>query len=504
MGNNISTNKNVVVPEGLASKEELLERLSEAEQPLSLEQLIQILGSTVKHDDINKAITFLTMLLTYTEEDQINLGFLAESSTGKSYIPLELAWYFPKDDVIKLGYASPTSFFHDYGEVLKDPVNNRVIIHIDLHRKILIFLDQPHDQLLQRLRSLLSHDDKQIVLKITDRREKSGLRTKTVVVKGFPTVIFCSAKFKLQDQEKTRLLLLSPEISQEKLRESLALKIERESDRESFYERMNEDPERQLLQYRVWMVRRENIKYVKIPEELRAKIYNQFLEDHKHLIPRHQRDISRLLAIIKGFALLNFMHREKIEDTIIVNDEDVEVGFRLYYQVSEANELGLSPEIYNIYVKIKPYFENNERKSLTIMDFQRAYHEQFHKPIGYDYAKLILKDLTSVGVLVEFPDPNDRRFKRFTLPEIYESQVWGIQKTEQKKLPHTANSHISQPETERLIETLRGKFDSGTELDFEVLAEQLGLSEQEANSLFWQLVNEGKLGRDSSGYWRWV
>ncbi|MCX8178070.1 MAG: hypothetical protein N3F10_07250, partial [Candidatus Bathyarchaeota archaeon] len=85
---------------------------------LTVEDVIDILGSTVKHDDQNKAITFLTMLLTYTDQDQINIGFLAESSSGKSYIPLELSAYFPEEDVVKFGYASPTAFFHDYSTLM--------------------------------------------------------------------------------------------------------------------------------------------------------------------------------------------------------------------------------------------------------------------------------------------------------------------------------------------------------------------------------------------------
>lgn len=161
------------------------QNLKERDKPLSIDELTEILGSTVRHDDVSKAITFLTMLLTYTEEDQINLGFLAESSTGKSYIPLELSWYFPKEDVLKTGYTSPTAFFHDWGTLLPDPGDQRdveddkkrKITHIDLYQKILIFLDQPHDQLLQRLRSLLSHDEKQIIVKITDRSQDREQRT---------------------------------------------------------------------------------------------------------------------------------------------------------------------------------------------------------------------------------------------------------------------------------------------------------------------------------------
>ena len=56
------------------------------------------------------------------------------------------------------------------------------IIVMDLHHKTLTFIDQPHDVWLQRLRPLLSRNRKTLVAKITDRRERSGLRTKTVLI----------------------------------------------------------------------------------------------------------------------------------------------------------------------------------------------------------------------------------------------------------------------------------------------------------------------------------
>jgi len=414
------------------SKEELITRLKDLERSISIDELLEILGTTVKHDDENKAITFLANLLTFTEEDQINIGFLAESSTGKSYIPLELSWYFPKEDVIKLGYASPTAFFHDWGIQLPDPSDKRdvedkdrrKITHIDLHQKILIFLDQPHDQLLQRLRSLLSHDEKQIIVKIADRREKSGLRTKTMIIEGYPTVLFCTAKFTMQEQEKTRLLLLSPEVDQEKLRETIALKIDKESDRQAFQKRMEEDPRRAFLAHRVWAVKGENIKYIKISEELRGQINEQFLGKHEFLAPRQQRDITRLLAIIKGHALLNYMQRERIEDSIFVNLEDVQVGFMLYSSVSEANELGLSPEVYAVFQKLKPHIENFEN-GITRKDFQKLYYQEFHKVIGQEATVNILKVWASVGIVIEQPDPNDRRVLRYMCPDMggYTSQT---------------------------------------------------------------------------------
>ena len=134
---------------------------SPEEKPYSIERLAKVLGSTIRHDDANKVITVLTMLLTYTTEDQINLGFLADSSTCKSYIPIEIATgYFPKEDVLLTGYASNQSYFHDtQSETTKLP-NGKTAFRIDLQKKILVWLDQPHTKLLERLRPLLSHDRK--------------------------------------------------------------------------------------------------------------------------------------------------------------------------------------------------------------------------------------------------------------------------------------------------------------------------------------------------------
>jgi hypothetical protein len=457
-------------------------------KPLTVDGVVEILGSTVKYDDENKAITFLVMLLTFTDEDQTNLGFLAESSTGKSYIPLELSWYFPKEDVIKLGYASPTAFFHEYGIPLPDPNDRRdvedqkkrKIIHVDLRQKILIFLDQPHDQLLQRLRSLLSHDERDIILKITDKRERHGLRTKTVVIEGYPTVIFCTAKFSMADQEKTRLLLLSPEVNQEKLREAIALKIERESDREGFCKRMMEDPQRKFLASRIEFIKTAHIKYVKIPEELREKINRQFLEDHKYLIARHQRDVSRLLAIIKGHALLNYMHRERIADSIVVNLEDVEAGFKLYYAVSEANELGLSPEIYNVFKRIK---NDITKDGITINDFQKLYYNEFHKPLGSKRSTEILDILSATGLLIEKADPNDKRVKRFHLSEIYSPALGG-----NKPIPPTEGEYSLDSTIQTLspgVQKIASIYETAPTVENDVNADLGTVQLQDLKAVYW-------------------
>ena len=85
-------------------------------------------------------------------------------------------------------------------------------------------------------------------------------------------------------------------------------------------------------------------------EDSENRVCTRFVEEHGgKLIPRHQRDIARLIALIKACALLNCFTREKLSDNRIkATDEDLENGFRLYNVIALPNELGISPEIYDI------------------------------------------------------------------------------------------------------------------------------------------------------------
>ena len=74
-----------------------------------------------------------------------------------------------------MGTVLQQPFFHEQGEYDKQKNS----IKIDLSRKIIIFLDQPHTALLERLRPLLSHDEKEMQSKITDKGYQGGNKTKT-------------------------------------------------------------------------------------------------------------------------------------------------------------------------------------------------------------------------------------------------------------------------------------------------------------------------------------
>ena len=381
-------------------------------KPMDSDELSEIIGLTIKQDVENKIVAFLCQLSAYTESAQFNVSFNAPSSTGKSYIPTEVARLFPQKDVLELAQCSPTAFFHDFGEWDE----KRKMSIVDLSRKIIIFLDQPHNDLLARLRPVLSHDKKEIMNKITDKSQKMGLRTKTILIKGFPAVIFCSAGVKIDEQEGTRFILLSPETSQEKLREGISEKIRKEVDPEAYRQWLESNPERKLLKDRIKAIARAKIKDVKIANQ--EELERIFLKEKVMLKPRHQRDIGRLINIIKTFALLNLWFREREGDLIISSETDIQEGVKLWAKIAESQDYNLPPFIYDLYKEIILTAWNEKdagnisgiKLGLTRQEIIKKYYEAYRRPLQvWLLRQQILPMLESAGLISQEKDPNDAR-----------------------------------------------------------------------------------------------
>lgn len=400
---------------------------------LTIEELADILSLTIKEDKENKVATFLCQLSAFTEDSQFNVLFNAPSSSGKSYIPLEIANLFPKEDVIKIGNCSPTAFFHEQGDY--DKATNTTTVNLE--RKILIFLDMPHTQLLEKLRSLLSHDEKEMVSKITDKSEKGGNRTKTVVLRGYPSVIFCSAGFNIDEQESTRFLLLSPESTHEKIEQAIDQTISRASDLESYENWLNADNRRNLLKERVVEIKRAHVGDIRIssPDLVREL----FMQDKVNLKARDQRDIKRFISLIKSVALLNHWWREQTQTGIIANEEDISQAHTIWKKISIPQEYNLSPYIYDLYKEIivplwkdkkvevmNDEFNLNKHYGVSRQEILQRYYD-IHKRMldGYKFRTEILRVLEISGLITQEQDVNDKR-KWLVLPSVETEEEYSV------------------------------------------------------------------------------
>jgi hypothetical protein len=414
-----------------------IELTEDLTKEISWNEVASILSTSIKKDYVPKLITFSGMLLAQTNKDQLNIGFQAESAAGKSYIPFEIASYFPPNEIIKIASASPTAFYHRGG--IWDESRKAQVC--DLENKIVIFSDQPGFQLIEKIRSVLSKDDKELTYWITDKNRSGANRTKTIIIKGFASFFFCTAKTDPDEQEKTRLILLSPEIDQDKLYESLELAALRNADIDEYRKLIEQDPKRKWLIDRILAIRQLGIREIIVPDKGRT-VFERFIREHKNLIARYQRDFPRIFSFIKAHALLNCFNRERLTNsksgTIVATDTDIDAGFTLYKEIEESNELGLSPYIYRIYKQvIEP--ELNPINGLSRKDIRSKYFSVFHKFLQPKFEDAVIAQIEAAGLIQQEPDPEDRR-KLLVLP----SPKNDTEKT--KYIPHDSGYSSEKPD----------------------------------------------------------
>ena len=238
------------------------------------EFLVRSIKKTVKCEDALIRQVLYTGFSTYVEDDPINLGILAPTSEGKTYAITESLQYFPDEDVLYIGQMSPKVLVRQKGilidnkssqpiedkiqelrtkykdlvkkrgkltlkdkdekenlndeidqvdEKMKELFNNSKTL-IDLRGKILVFLEPPQHELWNLLKPILSHDKKEIEFPFVDKTANSNAETKDVVVRGWPSCIFCSAKdeskWEIWNEIKSRILVTSPNMVTKKYEES--------------------------------------------------------------------------------------------------------------------------------------------------------------------------------------------------------------------------------------------------------------------------------------------
>lgn len=394
-----------------------LESYAIPQTELSVEDLNRILGKTIKEDDINKMTTFLSILSMYTSESQINITFNAPSSTGKSYIPIEIAKLFPQEDLIQLGYVSPTAFFHDQGTFNED-LNQ---ITIDFHQKTIIFLDQPNSALLERLRPILSHDKDEILVKITDKNLKGGNKTKNVLIKGYPVTVFCTANTHTDEQEITRTILLSPETTQEKLKSGIENRMQYESNKKLYKNILDQDSDRNELKKRILAIKYSGIKNVIVKDW--ENVSRSFISSQTTLKPHHQRDAMKVMQLISSLALLNLWNRTQIDDeTIEASSGDVDQALRIWKQLSQAQDLEIPPYVIDFLCKVISLYTNAPTAEEIIInrkDLIKKYKSVYDEIISpKNLTKKYIEPLVEAGILEEIKSFSDGRIKDYILTDF--------------------------------------------------------------------------------------
>lgn len=391
----------------------------------TLEEVAEVLSLTIKYDDENKLITFLCMLSAYTHDSQINVSFNAPSSSGKTYMTREVAKLFPDVDKIELSGASPTSFYH--GEGILDEKRKAKIV--PLSRKILIFYEQPNPELQKRLRSVMSHDNWEAQYRITNKSSGSN-KAELIILEGFPATIFCSAGLRLDEQEATRAILLSPQVTDAKIQQGVHLQSLRGSNSSDFDRKLNQEPNRLALMDRIVAIKREEVDSIIIPDP--GVLEDRFRDVITRYKPRHMRDLDHLQKLIKVTALLNVWHRRQSDGTVVASEGDIDQAFALWTPLCESQELNVPPMLLNFYKEYIVAAYNEKRTNpefeipmsegyigLSSEDLSRYYYRQEEASLNNEnLRKQILPQLEGCGLIVLKQPPEGDRRSRHIFPQL--------------------------------------------------------------------------------------
>ncbi|MFC1507202.1 hypothetical protein ACFLQ6_09065 [Thermoproteota archaeon] len=410
-------------------KDKILKVLREAnENPL--EFLDKVLEKTIKHDKMHRRLSLLTNLSAYGP-NPLNVILKAETTTGKSWIMIQTAKLFPEEDVMKYCDASPKAFYWKYGKQKckehGDPCPEKCkaekIKIISFKHKILMFLDQPNDQLLQVMKPLLSHDDRTLIRIVTDPTRKGTNKTIEVHLQDWPSLCFASCQQQTDPETASRAFIISPDDSQEKVDQVLHFITLKEKDHQKWKQEYENDQEVIIAKQMIREIKTLATSYKEIQiekpyiEELEEKFKKEF-----PTCPRSMRAFPQLLALIDAVALLNHKNRTKTECEdgslkITSTLEDEKAALEILNYFLEGLKYGLSTAVVDFYKRIaRPLLKEQEvaRKK----DFAKRYRDVKGRYSGpRQIQRYYLNPLLDVGLLNEEKDRDDNRFMVYTLNE---------------------------------------------------------------------------------------
>ena len=384
-------------------------------EEMSVEDIASVLDLTIKHDFISKTVTFLAMTLAYTESDQLNIMFNAASSTGKTYICTEVGKLFPKQDVKDFSKTTPTAFYYSKEFSRIDEKTGQR--YIDLERINLIFSELPDTKLQENLRSLLSHDSKRTPFALTNKNKNGRNAADEGYILGFPSVFFCSANMKIDEQEQTRCLILSPETTREKLMASIDENITKNSNKDAYTNIIEKNEARKQLMERILYIKSLNVGNIYIGDSKYLK--KVFMDGRKAILPKTQREVSHFISLVKGMALINAPLR-MTDGKIITTNKDVDEAVKLWKPLSKCMSYGISPQLLDFYESIilPAYYAKKEKhegikiKGITFKEIIDEYFSQNGSlPNTENIRKQYIPALEAATLIACEKDETDKRQK---------------------------------------------------------------------------------------------
>lgn len=384
-----------------------------------------VLKEAVKEEKLIKQIIY-SMLSTYTT-NPINLAINAPSGEGKTHVLTLVGDLFPKSDTKFIAGMSSKAIFHKDGyiairnedgklenieseldelkelietktieirnlknndspssqsdeienlkkEILdckkrKNEIENNAVKVIELGKKILVFLDTPDILIFQALMPLLSHDEYESEYEFADTSDRNGIRTKTNVLVGWPSVIFAQAldfsNNKRYGEIQRRFIITNPRMDVEKYRKAIDLKLDKNCLPDFVYQLMVvSDNDKETAREIILNIRDDLLFHSSKLEHGKnnilipyRKLINQiFVKDN----PSAQdiTFVNRIMNLVGLITSIKRKNRPYLKVTSIWNNNSEQIPISLYTDITESFSLiqnsvgGVRPYVLEWYNKV--------------------------------------------------------------------------------------------------------------------------------------------------------
>jgi hypothetical protein len=464
-------------------------------------------------DEAVKKMILLTGLSAYSR-DPINLFLKGPSSIGKSFNVSNALRFFGRD-VWWLGALSPTALVHEYG-ILMDPetaeeipddwkekrleelleenelnkdeldakekrlaaklkrqvqkeyreIARRSYYVVDLSHKILVFLEAPHPLTYQMLRPILSHDQENITFKFTDKVGRGTLRTKTVVLSGWPATIFCTSDPKYIEDLATRGFTVTPEMSQEKYREANVLYGTRKA--------FPWQPDTDLPAFCRYIGELKNfliLQGITVLTPFGSELGNAY----PHTTARDMRDLPHFMALIDMFAIFHAFQRPILQidgekKVILATMQDFLEAYELLKEFGETTRSGLPAHILKVFHEVMLPLSKEQPEGFRYEELVRKHNEIF--PENIVSTKTMYRwvgELSAIGYVDTQPDPVSPRFKIIRVlknpPDVL------------SHLPGTLTGSFSLESLKKWWKALRQRYSSETKITLKLFDDDMSLED---------------------------
>jgi hypothetical protein len=429
--------------------------------------LMQHIHKRVKNDYGHINTVLCTALSAYTD-NPLNYFAKGPSSIGKTHGIRETLKSFPQDSIWYLGGLTPKALIHEYGVLVDEDGNeieddwieqhlekweqdqdysksnikkerNKVVKQlqrdyknlittsryiVNLTGRILVFLESPNIETWMILRPLLSHDVSETTYKFPEKTKQGSIRTKTVVLQGFPAVICCTTDEKYLEDLSTRSLTATPNTDIEKFQQAILLRGQQRSRPWRFD--LSRDPQHaEIKEYftRIRDTLNDNSWTIFIPYA------DQLATIYPHQLARDMRDFDHFLQLIYAYTVLHLFQRPRIDaphgKLVFATMEDFRLALLLFRVIEETTRSGLPGHIVHFFHDVVVPLTEHEATPY-MQQLGERHNAKSNRKIGMDTVYSYVKSLDTVGWIAKEDDPTDKRRKVIRRVKMPKNSVFSL------------------------------------------------------------------------------